>query len=156
MKISNSRLFALITLVFLSLLGCRTAKYDIVNKPGNKENPNNQNFNDDAKPTQFTFAVNPSTAYENEELTFTGQCNASNIQAIEWNFGDQSPVQTGSTIKHTYTTAGSYTVTGTCIEMNGKRTPSTLVIKVYDQSQNPNQTPGQVPGQTPSQNPGQL
>lgn len=51
----------------------------------------------------------------------------------EWDFGDGSPVVTGTRATHTFAVAGTYTVTltGTIIRKKEKNNTSTVVSKEY-------------------------
>lgn len=50
----------------------------------------------------------PPTACANTLLTFVG--TGDNVISYTWNFGDNSPIQTGKTVTHAYTAGGTYTV----------------------------------------------
>ncbi len=61
------------------------------------------------------------TAPKGMELTFSGSSSwdeDGHIAQWRWDFSDGTPVQSGETVKHTFTTAGTYRVTLT-VEDNG-------------------------------------
>ncbi|MHB1137550.1 MAG: PKD domain-containing protein [Microthrixaceae bacterium] len=66
------------------------------------------------------------------------------IEAIEWDFGDGSPVDTSASPFHTYTSPGSYTATLTVTDDNGDTDTATVAVTV-----NANQAPTVVANATP-------
>jgi probable HAF family extracellular repeat protein len=52
------------------------------------------------------------------------------IESVSWNFGDGSPTATASPATHTFSTAGSYTVTLTVTDLNGLVASSSKAVVV--------------------------
>ena len=50
--------------------------------------------------------------------------------SVDWNFGDGSPLQIGRKTEHTFTRAGSYTVTATATDDDGGSGQAAIQIKV--------------------------
>lgn len=64
------------------------------------------------------------------EMTFTASNPRGNIAAYEWDFKDNSPMQTGQTVSHTFMTAGAYNVTLTVRDAAGNFNRAALMVTV--------------------------
>ena len=56
--------------------------------------------------------VRPDTGFVNVPREFAVNCDR-DASSYEWDFGDETAVQTGKIVSHTYTLPGTYTVTCT-------------------------------------------
>jgi uncharacterized repeat protein (TIGR01451 family) len=62
-------------------------------------------------PLSGTILVDPAQPLVNQPITFTGVISGSTDQVSKtWNFGDNTPIQKGILITHSYTAIGSYNV----------------------------------------------
>lgn len=57
--------------------------------------------------------------------------NTQNVISVNWNFGDGSPVQSGLTTNHIYSSTGDYTITANITSTSGPTT-FTKTIKIYE------------------------
>ena len=64
----------------------------------------------------FTFDGSTSNDFDNDELTYS------------WDFGDNTPTESGSTVTHCYTAAGTYTVSLTVSDGQSSDTDTCLVL----------------------------
>jgi len=88
-----------------------------------------------ADPTaQFTISPNPATV--GAVVTFDGSSSVAGAGAItnfQWNFGDPSDptIRSGNPQTHTYTAKGTYTITLTVTQTNGRTnsTSHTLLVQ---------------------------
>ncbi len=79
--------------------------------------------------------ANPTTASVGENVNFSGASSfdaesAPSELTYEWDFGDGSPVATGSGVQHAYGTAGTHTVTLTVTDPGGLSGEDTIDIVV--------------------------
>jgi PKD repeat protein len=82
-----------------------------------------------ATAANFTFQPNPGIV--GQPITFDGSSSpsASGIASYSWTFGD-STSGSGAVIAHTYTTAGSFTVTLTVVDNAGRSASTSKVVTV--------------------------
>jgi PKD repeat protein len=73
-------------------------------------------------------------------------CLKSVVTRVQWTFGDQSPLVSGSTASHTYQTEGVYTVSAQ-VSLNGT---SVTLIREITVSENLETMPGPVPAPNPN------
>lgn len=65
-----------------------------------------------AVPITADFSFSPSSPLENQQVTFTSTVSGgSPPYSVHWVFGDNTTSQTGTTVTHTYSFQGTYTVT---------------------------------------------
>ncbi|WP_119845614.1 PKD domain-containing protein, partial [Reichenbachiella sp. MSK19-1] len=67
----------------------------------------------------------------NSSISFAGS-SSNTITNWSWNFGDGSPLSTGATTDHTYTTAGDYSVTLTATREDGCSSELIKTVRVVD------------------------
>jgi PKD repeat protein len=81
--------------------------------------------------TAANFTVQPSTGVVGQPITFDGSSSpsSSGIASYSWTFGD-STSGSGVVIAHTYTTAGSFTVTLTVVDNAGRSASTSKVVIV--------------------------
>jgi PKD repeat protein len=97
----------------------------------------------------------PTTGQANQPLTFdaTGSsAGVGQIRHIEWNFGDGTDAS-GATVVHTYTRAGSYTVTLTLTGNDGGVATATQTIQIGEvptETATPTATPTLTPTPSPT------
>ncbi|MCX6551689.1 MAG: PKD domain-containing protein [Acidobacteria bacterium] len=80
------------------------------------------------------FAVSPSPATAGQPIVVDASTSTpqATIVSYEWNFGDSTTIESTSnrTFTHTYTTAGTYTITLRVTDSAGRKASSTKEIKV--------------------------
>ena len=76
-----------------------------------------------------------SLTIEGYSLSFDGSLSKDNfgVKSYSWNFGDESMGE-GKTAEHTYSKAGTYTVTLTVADESGNTDSGEFVVTVYDKS----------------------
>lgn len=94
-------------------------------------------------PPVAAFTATPQTGIVPLTVDFTNQSTGL-ITGYEWDFGDGSPVSNDQNPTHTYTTAGTYTVTLTVTDTLGRTDDATAIITVQ-----PEPTPTFTPSFTP-------
>jgi PKD repeat protein len=84
----------------------------------------------------FTISPNPATPGApgvnfNGSASVDGSGNPAGITNYQWNFGDGSPIATGNPVNHVYATKGTYTITLTVTQTNGRTnsTSHTLLVQ---------------------------
>lgn len=80
--------------------------------------------------------IQPETlrAAKGVEFTFSGAGSTDNVgvATYTWDFGDETAEGTGEKVTHTYTDAGTYTVTLTVTDRSGNEATATATMTVYD------------------------
>ena len=76
-------------------------------------------------------AATPAKPNAFDVVAFTVTATGAGTLSYSWDFGDGSPAITGATPSHTYTVAGSYTVTATITD-SAESATSTLALVVAD------------------------
>jgi PKD repeat protein len=80
---------------------------------------------------QFTISPNPATV--GAIVTFDGSASTAGAGAItsyQWNFGDGSLIASGNPVNHSYAAKGTYTITLTVTQTNGKTNSTTHTLLV--------------------------
>jgi PKD repeat protein len=77
-------------------------------------------------------------------FTFTSSCSASGVTAYTWDFGDHTASVYTATAAHTYSAAGSYTITLTVVTSSGSST-TTKVVTVVSPTIQPQNFAGTFP-----------
>ena len=78
----------------------------------------------DAHADPFTISFQPSNPVPGQDVTFSADREHGKGEGdLVWNFGDGTPVATGSEATHAYETAGTYTVTLTALNSDGTIDP---------------------------------
>jgi len=80
-----------------------------------------------------SFTINPGAPKAGDTVTFTPTASSHNgpITGYQWNFGDASATASGQTVTHTYSTAGSYTVTLTVKDSKNATFVATQAVRVW-------------------------
>lgn len=82
---------------------------------------------------QFTYVINGDYAldyYVDSEIEFTNLSPAKGT--VTWNFGDETPEQTGDVVKHAYDKAGTFYVTLTIEQADGEKVWKKQPIMISD------------------------
>ena len=80
-----------------------------------------------------SFTVSPSSPAHGSSVTFTSTSQTTSghtITSVSWNFGDGTASVSGSPVTHTFTAAGTYTVTLTVQDDAGNSTTTTQSVTV--------------------------
>jgi PKD repeat protein len=79
----------------------------------------------------FTITPNPVAPNVNATFTSTSSAGAGVITNLTWDFGDGSPIVTGNPVNHQYSVRGTYTITLTVTQTDGRRgtTSHTLLVQ---------------------------
>jgi hypothetical protein len=141
----------LIGAIGLSFLGCKQAKYEFVDKPGQTVDgpsttlqPVSPNNNEYYGENQFKMKITPFPAKANQNVSFSGACGNAATAQLSWEYGDGKS-GLGNSTTHKYLSQGQYTVTAYCKDSAGKIRRGNIVLTVGKSSTAPNQNPGQTP-----------
>lgn len=85
----------------------------------------NRDGGDTSNPIQtqihvISASISATPKYNNPNNPVSFSAAVTNSDTVIWDFGDKSPVSTEITPQHTYTKPGTYTVTATVTNLNGK------------------------------------
>jgi hypothetical protein len=148
MKILNTAV--LVGLLGLGFLGCKQAKYEFIDKPGQVEGPSTSlspispNNNEYYGENQFRMKITPFPAQANQNVSFSGTCGNAATADLSWEYGDGKS-GLGNSTTHKYISQGKYTVTAYCKDSAGNIRRGNIVLTVGKSSTAPNQNPGQTP-----------
>jgi hypothetical protein len=85
------------------------------------------------KKPQESIKIEPSVSSENAQswfpLTFSVTTQGA-AQSVTWSFGDNSPLEEGRSIIHTFQAAGIYTITARALYESGIEKSATLLYTV--------------------------
>lgn len=103
------------------------------------------------KPLNAEFTFTPSSPNVGETIHFDASASTGNIEKFRWDFGDnRAAITYSSSISHTYSSPGSYTVKLTVEDSNGKTDTETRTVNVVgaqeEKSCNINPSPNTLEG----------
>ncbi len=97
-----------------------------------------------------SFTASTASGYEPLTVNFTDTSTAyDGIASRSWNFGDGSPVASGSSVSHVYLQNGIYQVMLTVTDGDGSTDTATMLINVFDTSPTASFTASPTSGSAP-------
>ena len=127
-------------LFILSIIGCGPSEFGYVgvtdkNIPTDEASTVAQ---EQGNPGLFSFEAAPNPARPNQSIVFTAECKREGNVTIAWDFGDQSKVEMGRIVRHSYASEGQYVVKATC-KSEGQSTLEASATLTVSQEKGPNQ-----------------